>query len=481
MTACADLLKAIDELRAHATQFIDESFRLTLEGDALSEAAQTGLRQISELASCLDIEPPTFRISDTNVSTDDLVESDFGGEPWRLIFGKTALAGLLCAREDETTLLFFSMEGFHQWLSSLDPFLYPTGNAPDLARPTTIRVSGLDTGFGGPLLWVLPLDGQPPEPEIVALPDSAEVHGLIHTHAVRPLRVYPQAYALTWGDLNTTDAAPLVRLSARVLAACLVQELKYTDDGYEVTLRGTKRLSVPLFDNEHTVTFEALKNLQETVRWVYEERSETRLRLVMDRLSIDIEHGQSMLSGASKYLKSALQQARDSYTFVILERKDAYHKEVRELMKDMKSQADLYAAKVRDLTSSITRDILGVLVFIGFSFIGKFDQTKLQELLDSAELALLVKFLAGYLMLSCVLLLSSHLYDASLAYKESKIWLDVLQHYSSQSDKQDRFLGPIACRRSMLFKAVWIVGFIYIGLAVMMWNLPSIIECLLHK
>jgi hypothetical protein len=56
---------------------------------------------------------------------------------------------------------------------------------------------------------------------------------------------------------------------------------------------------------------------------------------------------------------------------------------MRELMKDMKAQADLFAAKVRDLVASLTRDILGVLVFIGFSFIGKFDQKNLASLLIS--------------------------------------------------------------------------------------------------
>jgi hypothetical protein len=201
----------------------------------------------------------------------------------------------------------------------------------------------------------------------------------------------------------------------------------------------------------------------------------------MDRLSIDIEHGQTLLAGAEKYLAVALQQARDSYNFVILDRKDAYHKEVRELMKDMKSQADLYATKVRDLVNSLTRDILSVLVFIGFSFIGKFDQRNINALLESTELSLLVKFLAGYLVLSCVLQFSSHLRDANLAYQESLTWLDVLQHYSSRSDKQDRFLTPIDRRRVTLFVAMWIVGATYATLVLITWNLPFVIELLLAQ
>ncbi len=374
-----------------------------------------------------------------------------------------------------------AVEGFHQWLGRIDPFQYPNANDPDLSRPTTIRVNGLTAAFGGPLLWVLPPTDEAPKIPVNRLPEQSDVHGLIHTNAVKALRVCPSAYALSWGELGCPEAEPLVLLSACVLAACLVQELKSTANGYDATLRGTKRLSLPLYDEKQAVSAETLLRLTEAVCWVYEERPETRLRLVMDRLSIDIEHDQTLLSGVEKYLAAAMQQARDSYTFVILDRKDAYHKEVRELMKDMKSQADLYAAKVRDLVSALTRDILGVLVFIGFSFIGKFDQKNLQLLLESSELSLLVKFLAGYLMLSWALQFSSHQRDATLAYEESKTWLDVLQHYSSQTDKQTRFLIPINKRRWTLFVAMGVMTFIYACLILTTWNLPFVIELLLAQ
>ncbi|MDU9026284.1 hypothetical protein [Pseudomonas corrugata] len=480
MPAIADLLKATLELRGHATQFFDESFRLTVEGVSLSGAVKAILQQIDALANQLGIDAPTVMISGTAVATAELASDTFDEEPWSLTFGKSPLAQKMCARDDENTLLFFTTEGFMEWAGRIDPFQYPGRNEPDLARPTTIRVNGLAAAFGGPLLWVLPPLEQASGGPANKLPDQADIHGLIHTNAVKPIRVCPSAYALTWGDIGSAAAKPLVRLSACVLAACLVQELKHTDDGYYATLRGTKRLSLPLYDDKE-VSADALSLLAEAVCWVYEERPETRLRLVMDRLSIDIEQDQTMLTGAEKYLTVALQQARDSYTFVILDRKDAYHKEVRELMKDMKSQADLYATKVRDLVSSLTRDVLSVLVFIGFSFIGKFDQKNIHALLQSTELSLLVKFLAGYLVLSCVLQFSSHLRDASLAYQESRTWLDVLQHYSSTSDKQDRFLTPIDRRRVTLFFAIGIVGAIYAALVLITWNLPFVIELLLAQ
>lgn len=481
MAVAADLLTAIDELRRLATQFSEESFRLIVEGESFSAPVGQCLLKIVDVTTQLGVDGPTLLVSGQYADLTGFPDSDYDGEPWRLILGKTQIADLMRARDGEVTLLFFSVQGFHDWLNHLDPFLFPEGNSPDLGGPTTIRVNGLNTGFGGPLLWVLPPFVDAVKESAVSLPDSSVVHGLIHINAVKPVRVCPTAYALTWGNFDSPQAQPCVLLSAKVLAACLVQEFRRVGEAYEVMLRGTKQLSLPLCDGGQVVAPETLRGLVETVQWVYEERPETRLRLVMDRMSIDLEPGQSLLSGAAKFLRAALQQARDSYSFVILERKDAYHKEVRELMKDMKSQADLYAAKIRDLVNALTRDVLGVMVLIGFSFLGKFDEKNLQTLLASAELTLLVKVLSGYLVLSCVLQFSAHLSDASLAYEESKTWLDVLQHYSSQTDKRNRFLNPIAKRRLTFFAAISVAGVVYALLALATWNLPFLIRLLLAQ
>lgn len=481
MTTVVDLLQAIEKLRSHASQAIEESFRLIIEGDSLSESVRAKLTHALALFEQLEISPPTIWAADTNerIDADDLSGEDYDGGPWRLVLGKTPIAELMQAREDEITLIFFSVDGFHQWLKAWDPFLHPTGNIPDLANPTTIRVNGLSNSVGGPLLWVMPPEGLPPSIDDVALPEPADVHGLIHTNATKALRVCPKTYALTWGKLDSPEVAPLITLSAGVLSACLVQELRCVDGCYEATLKGTKRLSLPLFDPSQEVCADTLHRLIDAVSWVYEERPETRLGLLMDRLSIDIERGQSLLSGMEDHIEAALHQARDSYAFVILDRKDAYHKEVRELMKDMKAQADLYAAKVRDLVNTLTRDALGMLVFIAFSFIARFDRQNFQALLESNELALLVKLLAGFLVLSFTFQAIAHLRDVTLASKESETWLDVLQHYSSQADKQNRFLEPIRERRRTFYGALFIAGISYGLLAWAAWNLPELLSSLL--
>ena len=295
----------------------------------------------------------------------------------------------------------------------------------------------------------------------------------------RTVRISPRTFALTWGNLEHELAKPFIRLGILALSSCLVQELRCEQDNYKVTLRGLKRQELPLFNDLDTYDIILLKNLIKAVAWVYEERSETRLKLIMDRLSMDIGPRMSLVKGMESFLEDALQQAKDSYAFVILERKDAYHKEMRDLLKDMKSQADMYAAKVRDLVSSLTRDILGILIFVALSFISKFDQNKLTELLNSIELATFLKFLAGYLILSSTLQSISHFRDANLSYEESKQWLGILQNYTSKDDNQKKFIEPISKRRCTLFIAMIACGLIYLLLAIAIWNLQLIINFLI--
>lgn len=151
---------------------------------------------------------------------------------------------------------------------------------------------------------------------------------------------------------------------------------------------------------------------------------------------------------------------------------------MRELLKDMRSQADMYASKVRDIVGNVTRDTLGVFAFVGYSFLGKFDKTNLDELLKSHELSLLVKFLAGYLLLSFGLQLIVHCRDASLTTTESKKWLNVLQRYTSREENKESFLEPITKRRRTLYWALLIMALIYLPLAIATWKLPTIALCL---
>lgn len=482
MSTFETLFNEFDDLCAAPAQVTEQSFRLTVEGALLDQSIATRLLHIRLISDELKISPPSVLIGDNQTDDDDLRQpTRHFGKPWRMVLAKDDLAKQFAARSTEKTVLFLTVNGFQQWVSKFDPFTKPGGYSPDFSGPTTIRVRGLKAGFGGESLWVLPLDESPPTSVISSLPTDAAVHELVHINADELIRIRPRSWAMSWGALDSTQAAEICRLCAMVLSTCLTQEIRRELRKTEVTLRGSKRLLLSLSTSNEENLHELIPTLIEAVEWVYAERPETRLKLIMDRLSIDVNSGESLLIGMQKYLSGALNQARDSYTFVILDRKDAYHKEMRELMKDMKSQADLYAAKVRELVASLTRDTLGILVLVGFSFVGKFDTGHLNEMLVSREFSLLSKMLAIYLLLSCVLVMFTTERDVAMAYKEIKKWLEVLQHYTSKADYQVQVLDPIDRRRFFLYTAMIVIGCIYLILTLLVWNLPFVVKLLLSQ
>ncbi len=481
MSDLRPLLDHIATLRAAGCLLTEECFRLVCEGQNLTQEIASALLAIRAVVSGFNLEPPSVLVDGASVEDDDLRDLDLveGGQ-WRLVLAKSDLASRVSARPDEHTVLFVSVESMLTWAEARDPFVATAPYEPDFSKPVTFRVHGLTSAFGGPELWVLPLHGDPPN--FVSgsqLPETKAVNDVIHLNVDKIVKVTPRGWALTWGDLESSAAKPWLRLSCMVLAACLVQEFRRSGNATDVTIRGTKRLSIPLSEGFTDCSRGLAELLATAVQWVYAERPETRLKLVMDRLSIDMDGKQSFLAGLEVHLGEALKQAQDSYAFVILERKDAYYKELRDLMKDMKAQADLYASKVRDLVASLTRDILGVLVLIGFSFLGKLDVSNLQQLLASRELGLLLKFLAGYLVLSFTLQMLTHWRDAQLAFAESQKWAGLLRNYTSKADSDEQFLEPIRQRRKTLWQALTVSALLYAILTAAVWNLPHIVQRLL--
>lgn len=483
MSDLQSIIEEVNKLTLLATSVSEGSYRITIQGNNLDQNISEILIKIESCLAKLIITPLTFSSATDVIDADDREDyTAFFNKSWSITLSKASLAALLKSRDEEQKFLFFSTQTFIAWLSELDPFIKISEFDPDFSTPVTFFVNGITEAFGGPSLWVLPPKSE--EPDLtsikeIKLPEKDEVLKLIHINADCLINVSPKGWVVTWGNLTQPAAKTLGNLSAMVLSASIVQELKRSQNNLEVTLRGTKLISPTLIRNVDVSSF--LPTLIETVEWVYDQRPETRLKLITDRLSIDISPDQNLLEGMKAHLAEALKQAKDSYSFVILERKDAYHKEMRELMKDMKSQADLYASKVRDLVNSLTRDVLGMLVFLGFSFIGKFDREHLDTVLESNELSLLMKFMAGYLMMSYLLQLITHISDASLSFNESQKWLKVLQNYTSRQDNNDGFINPIQTRRYILFFALFVIGIIYILLSIVVWNLSFFVKLLLAQ
>ena len=474
------MIEQIHELVLRSDFVTEESYRLTLKGSKVTNDIAYICDEIGNVCSELDMSCPTITVSGASVDSDEV--SDYIGvddSPWSILISKNLLADALKPddKPNSKSVLFMCEARALEWVKTIDPFASPTIDlAPDFNQETFIWIYGLQKSFGGSCVKILPIMKYDDvnQTDTLTLPNSNQVSESVKISSDIHLKIRPNAFLVNWGDLTSDLAKAFISLGIDNLIASLAFEIKKNEGQYIISFKGTK-LVTKVLDRDIKVDCVNLQSkLIKTVSWAYKERTETRLQLIMDRLSLDIEQGQSIYDGLIINIDEALQQAQDSYAFVILDRKDAYHKEMRELLKDMRSQADMYASKVRDLISNITRDILGILAFVGFSFLSKFDKKNLMELLDSHELSILVKFLAGYLLLSCVLQISAHWRDSVLSTRESQRWLKVLQRYTSRDENSNNFLDPIKARKNTLYTSFVIMIIVYATLFITTWNLPAI-------
>lgn len=414
----------------------------------------------------VEIDGEEFSLEDVPAIGTETVE-------WKVIVGKSPFKK---ADNGLQQIPFFTTKGYIDWCNSL---LNLRPISPHIEGPVVISVAGLGCSFGGKYITVCDIEGSLPDAQTGAikpeLPCSAQVHRLIHVVSDHVLKVDPCFFDLSWGSLESPLAQPLKCVFVAHLAACLAQDIYLKDGQLQAVLRGTKRLDLPLLPIEgDCLSSTTIAHLSEAVAWIYDERAETRHRLVSDRLSIDIVPQQSLTMGALCNITDAVKQARERYGFVIMERKDAYYKELRDLLKDVRSQADLYATKVRDLVTSLQRDVLAMLVLLGFTLLPKISQAQTVLTTPSFDMVMFFRILSGYFIVSFLLQSVSHWRDLSLSYREGHDWLTLIHDYTSPQELKDNFEKPLK-RRKITFYIALFVSFICYGfLAFVTWDFSEI-------
>lgn len=469
-----DKLSVID-----GVSIAEESYRIHIEGKKLNSELIGLIKEIREYLNQLPDSDPIIKINDEPIYDLEDFKSDFIGSPWALIFSKTYVAERCAVRKDERTVLFFSESGLYKWLLTISPFTKVGTFDPDINKEkTTFIVHGLKKPFGGINIWVLPPSDhslQKEETLKAYLPTKDDVHTSIHVSSTSdPITISPVSWGVTWGDFSTLSAQELIKLSCLVLSASLASSISDSEDSIKAVVRGQKTFEIPLWSSDSVLKWEKLQTkLIEAVSWTYTERPETRRLLLLDRLTLDLHEGECFLATLNRHLPAALSQARDSYGFVISDRKDEYYKEMREIMKDMKTQADHFATKTREMISFFTRDFLGSLLFLALTLTRQFNLTDTNFDGFNDKSLLLLRALAVYLVLSFLLQLAYQLRDSKLSFSESKQWLKILSNYTKQEEKKNYFLSPIKIRRRTLFVAMIISGLLYSVLAYGLWNLPA--------
>lgn len=381
----------------------------------------------------------------------------------------------LGGEEDIRQVFFCSIEAYRKWAAEeIQPFIF-NEELFHGGKPLKIFVNGLRGAFGGPHLAVCPI-----EPTdlpnawlgVLRLPSDSRLRTHVHVAAIYDARLEPASFLLNWGAINSQDAEPFRKLCVMSLAACLIQDLFDID---RVALNGVKNLQLPLMkEGDSAPSAEQLRELLEAVEWVFSENSETRVLLLVDRLSLDIPDDSSFVAGICGRIKEALDQAKNKYRYVIRERKDEHAKELAALQGDIRRHTDSFANKVRGLLSSLLRDILAALLLLGIGLFARF--IKDVSVLSSPEAGLLFKALSIYFFISIALQAWVQLRDISLSKKEILYWANITRNHMGYDDVVSHINSAIEDRKYNFYWQGGLISLLYICLGLLAWNLQAMLK-----
>jgi len=388
------------------------------------------------------------------------------------------LAGVIST--DIEVFLFFDSNYF------INTWLKKSSNLKQLnsVKPNKIFVYGLQYIFGGPRIALIPLNRLKEELpnewlKSTKLPDIEKIHKTVHFITSDENDFPLETLLITWGDVDNELAKIFHIASAKALIRSIVQEY-YSDQ--KVILNGKKRLEVQLSEQDEDLSFinkESIDKLCNIVVWCYgNEDEKTRILLLVDRLTLDINQEESLLHIIPCTIEKAYIEAESRYKYVILDRKIEYTKELADLQKDMSSVADKYATSTNNYTAGLLKDILTFAFVLTVGVIAK--KFIDEKLLFSPEAELLFKAFAIYLFISFFLRI---LHFAVVVYQFEKLttsWKEIARNHMSDKEWKLYVSTTLKSIRVTFLSIAFIVSIIYIVMTLVSWNSTYILNLIIH-
>lgn len=474
-----NLLDAITSLTKQSLEVKESWGFVYCSGDYNSEVFDSleNICHLIEKESSIDILQIRFDSEEVKTSEfGDYKQTPNSFNKWSLNLNKESLV-----KKTESGFyynLFTSKNSCLLWFEQLNPL--EEGNKVNLFNPLKIIVSDLDKPFGGEFLYFLPLKRDIVKnieyKSEIKLPDSQKTKENVRFVTNYKTDFDPNTYLLEEVDLNNELCKSMIKASCIVMASCISNEF-YGQE--KVTLDGLKRISLKLFDDKDIFDFKLNKELILTVNWLYEERISTRKKLFNDRITLELNEENTLIATLKSHMASSLLQAQERYDFVILDRKDAYIKELKDLLKDLRSQSDLYSLKVRTLLSNFLRDLLAAIVLIGFTIFTKFtDNIGLEK---NKLLVYVFYGLALYYVISFILQAIIDWTDISVTNNELKYWKKASKELIADKEFDKYYKESLKGRKISLWILYPFIGVLYLSVSVMCYLYPSTLNTLIIK
>lgn len=432
----------------------------TLEGTYSNSINKSYFEDLFAESSSLGIKTLlNFSVLGESIDLDNFADELVDGSEWKIHINKDALS------QDENGIIhtfFFFIESFNKWVRQSNPI---SPEYPFNLNKYSIEVYGINEVFGGSQ-FVVSCDGHAHLSNDDMEGIEKSIPGECHSFMAEETLIKPSCHYLSFGA-ETDLSKPFIKNSILVLAYSLCNELHEDDN---IVVRGVRRLECKFgmasSIAEPLISYQ--KKLKDAVLWTYEKDSNLRHKLLLDRITLDLNLEVPFIIGLSSVIYDALVQAKERYNFATYKRQDEYYRELRDLLKDIKGMSEQCNQKIRSILSNLSRDVLGALLLVGVTLLSKI--TELNKLNDNKLVKYVFYGYGIYFIASALLQLIVDTIDLYDTNREFDYWKNISRNYISNSEfasyKKNTY-GKRKCKFWIQYLGVFAV---YIILAFLCFN-----------
>lgn len=460
-SAVSFLAAQLGALKQHSASFKESWDEAVVIGSGSKIAYQLVL-SITEQSKKYEYSPPAVDLGESAATEEEFrarLEANDFIENWRIILSKNVCGDN--GTGPKKIGFFTSQDSFLEWLTNLNPFL-PTCPICQYSE-LVIVVSGLEGAFSTPTATIRGLGESisPAQEQSTPMPGNHIIRETLHVLCSDDVVFFPRHFLPVSGHFESAAGRIFLNKSEAVLAACLASTFGQES---HISLKGIKHHSLSLASrgNPETPPSEVVQ-LGRLVSWAYLENRDTRLKLVRDRLSLDLDPSRPFAPQCSSLADDILAQCRDEYDYVVSDLRNEFEAGKRQFLTDLKSLAMGYHDRMHDMLKALIRDFLAVLLFLTLGVGAKLIDSPMLAL--SHPFALLMKALGFYVLASGVLQSFLYLFDYRDLSRLAGIWARHTRGFMNE-DRVEHYIDEYTRTPRRWFSAVlaaWFAAYIALG------------------
>ncbi len=435
------------------------------------------LKGLNELLENSDLGKLTIDVNGQGCNIESL---DILLEPirsWRVIYIKKSNK-LIEAKNNHCVFYFVLYDSFLKWLSALNPA--SSINSFIKKENIVIFVNGLSEALHTEQCRFIPLKSSS---------SSIEFSTNIRTKYPSDLQIKDYVHVMNNSYFNIPFFVPIKLnetdpLHAMFLLKCTealsLPFINTLDSNGNALIKGKTFVEVKIICGEYDkVTLHEVNSLAKLVGWAYQDKQETRLKLVRDRISLIIDKTKAFPSELAQNAESILLQCTEEFEYFISDLRSEFELEKRAFLSDLKDTATKYFEQIHVLINGLIRDIIAIAFFVGFNISSKILEST--NILDSEFLPFFIKGIGLYLIFSLIAQGTINILEYSKLNKNTKAWATHTKSFMHK-DKVNEYIKEYTGSTKSTFKTVLILwSIIYISLSFLFLNPKCFINPILEK